>query len=237
MHHSAVAATTAAAAWPRSALAGDRRGGVQWNLDLPDGFEVQRQLASIVRVKLETMLAADDPSSGAQVKLLLLPFGQQAGASLTPDDQLELAKYFFAAPGSSEGTAEAIAKTMAQSASRSPGITSLKPAGTIDGYTAADGRRYVRYGYVADRCTGDVYDGECLGDVTRRRTLATVTMSSISQFRTNTERERMKELGQVRNVDVLWLLTLSAPDGAAWGRMEPVFERIAKSLSVPLQEA
>ena len=32
------------------------KGGVQWSLDLPESFAVQRQLASIVRVKVETML-------------------------------------------------------------------------------------------------------------------------------------------------------------------------------------
>ena len=41
----------------------------------------------------------------------------------------------------------------------------------------------------------------------------------------------------MRNVEVLWLLTLSAPDGAAWTKMEPAFEKIANSLSVPVLDS
>ena len=63
---------------------------------------------------------------------------------------------------------------------------------------AEEGRRYVRYSYAATRCVvGEYDDGECYGSLATRRSLATVTMSSLSQYRTNTERERMKELGQV----------------------------------------
>ena len=58
-------------------------------------------------------------------------------------------------------------------------------------------------------------------------------MSSLSQFRTNTERARMQEMGQTRNVQVLWLLTLTAPE-AAWPKLEPTFEKVANSFYVPL---
>jgi hypothetical protein len=92
---SVLAATSTSAAQAAS------KGGVQWSIDLPPEFEVQRQLASIVRIKTETVLLADDPATGAQAKLLLLPFGQQAGASLNADDQLSLATFFFAAPSAS----------------------------------------------------------------------------------------------------------------------------------------
>jgi hypothetical protein len=58
-------------------------------------------------------------------------------------------------------------------------------------------------------------------------------MSSISQYRTNTERQRMAELGQVREVNVLWLLTLSAP-AASWNEnTESRFQAIASSFALP----
>lgn len=221
---------------PASAIA---RGGVSWNIDLPDEYVVQRQLASIVRVRLETCLAADDPATSAQVKLICLPFGQQAGASLTGDEQLAVANYFFApgADASSATEAEAVANVMVDSAARSPTVVALQRAGGVKAYKGSDGRRYVRYGYQSTKCVGELDDGECFGTLAKRRTLATVTMSSLSQFRTNTERARAQELGQVRNVDVLWLLTLSAPDGDAWARLEPTFQRISDSLSVPAAPA
>ena len=205
------------------------KGGVQWTIDLPSGFEVQRQLASIVRVKTETCLLADDPTTGAQAKLILLPFGQQAGGSLDADEQLLLATYFFSPKA--DASAERVAATMTASAKRSPAITSLASIGS-PASREAGGRRYVKYSYAAERCTGELDGGECFGSLTKRRTVATVTMSSISQYRTNTERERMKELGQSRNVDVLWLLTFSAPD-AAFDKLQPVFERAAASFDVP----
>ena len=99
------------------------------------------------------------------------------------------------------------------------------------------GRRYVRYAYSAQKCTGELDGTECVdGSLIKRRTLATVTMSSISQYRTNTERERMRELGQARNVEVLWLLTFSAPD-AAFDALQPAFEKASASFYVPLEES
>jgi len=211
---------------PSSAVS---KGGVQWNIDLPDEFAVQRQLASIVRVRIETVLQAEE-ASGATAKLLLLPFGAQAGGSLNGDEQFAIASYVY----NGEGSVSTVGKTMLSSASRSPGVVSLKPQGAPSGYTAADGRRYVRYGYVTERCAGELDGGDCYGTVSTRRTMATLTMSSISQYRTNEERKRMAELGQVRNVDVLWLLTLSAPDGAPWQKLEKTFEKVSDSLSVPV---
>ena len=234
----AVGVSVLAATSPSAALAASK-GGVQWSIDLPPAFEVQRQLASIVRIKTETVLLADDPTTGAQAKLLLLPFGQQAGASLNADDQLSLATFFFAAPSAEPLSvgAETVASTMANSASRSPGITSLTRFSTPKAYAEASGRRYVRYGYSAQKCTGELDGAECVdGSLIKRRTLATVTMSSISQYRTNTERERMRELGQARNVEVLWLLTFSAPD-AAFDALQPAFEKASASFYVPLEVA
>jgi hypothetical protein len=215
---------------PASAVA---RGGVQWALDVPDEFVVQRQLSSIVRAKREAVLQADDEATGAAVKLLLLPFGQQAGASLDADEQFAIASFIY----NGEGDAATVGKTMTTSAARSPGIVSLTPQGSASGYTAADGRRYVRYGYIAERCAGELDGGDCYGTTSKRRTLAALTMSPISQYRTNTERERMQAAGQVRNVDVLWLLTCSAPDGAAWNKLEAKFEKIVASMNIPVAPA
>jgi len=210
------------------ALAAEK-GGVQWDLDLPPNFLVQRQLASIVRVRTEAVLQAEDPATGAVVKLLLLPFGQQAGASLNADEQFEIASWVY----NGEGSAPAVGKTLVASAARSPGIVTLTPQGTVSSYTAGGDRRYLRYGYTAQKCAGELDGDQCYGTLSTRRTLATVTMSAISQYRTNEERKRMNELGQVRNVDVMWLLTCSAPDGAAWKSVEPTFEKLSNSLSIP----
>ena len=207
-------------------------GGVQWTLDLPDSFAVSQRLASIVRIKTQPMLVAEDPS-GATAKLLLLPFGQQAGASLDADEQLRLAKFFFDAEVSLSADLEPVVAALASSASRSPSVLSLTRFNQASARASSSGRRYVRYEYATKRCAGELDGGECFGTTTARKTLATVTMSSISQYRTNTERERMKELGQSRNVQVLWLLTLSAPDGAAYEKLAPAFERASKSFEVP----
>lgn len=225
-----------ASAGPASALpwlppvsAADK-GGVQWSLSVPDGFSVSRQLASIVRIKIETMLAADDSTTGAQIKLLLLPFGQQAAASLDADEQLQLANFFFSSDG--QGGAESVAAVMTASAARSPSVLSLQRVGKPEATVAGNGRRYVRYEYSARRCSGEIDGGECFGDIGTRRTMATVTMSSISQYRTNTERQRMAELGQVRNVQVLWLLTISAPE-AKFDALRTAFTKASLSFDVP----
>ena len=191
---------------------------------------VQKQLASIVRVRTETMFLADD-TSGATIKLLLLPLGQQAGGSLSGDEQLGLAKYFFDA---SPGSPEEVAKAMTASASRSPTVTKLARAGSVAASEAADGARYVRYGYDSTRCSEPLDDGECFGELLKKRSTAVVAMSSLSQYRTNTERQRMQELGQERNVNVLWLLTLTAP-ADAWSKFEAPFEAVAASFRVPLK--
>jgi hypothetical protein len=43
----------------------------------------------------------------------------------------------------------------------------------------------------------------------------------------------MQEEGRTRNVQVLWLLTLTAPE-AAWTRVAPTLENVAASFRVPL---
>jgi hypothetical protein len=209
-----------------------QRGGVQWSIDLPPSFEVSRQLSSIVRVRKEAVLTAEDPSTGAQVRLLCLPLGQQAGASLDAMEQLSIADYFLGQKDLGDVGGEEVANIMSASAARSPGIISLRLAGAPARYTGGDGRRYVRYGYEAEKCSGEFDGGECFGSSTKRSTLATVTVSSISQYRTNTERERMRELGQERNVNVLWLLTLSTPS-ASWAALEPLFQKVSSTLLVP----
>ena len=57
---------------------GRSEGGVLWELELPPSFSITRRLASIVRSRVETMLAAEDAASGVQARLLLVPLGQQA---------------------------------------------------------------------------------------------------------------------------------------------------------------
>lgn len=225
---------TSQALLPLQASAAEKsEGGVSWSIDLPPDFNVQERLASITRIKIATMLKADSEASGATVKLLLLPLGQQAGGSLNADEQFAVATHFFDAQSKTDGP-DTVAKTMTTSASRSPGIASLARVGKASGYEAADGARYVKYEYTSSRCAGELYEGECLGSLSNKRTLAMVSMSSLSQYRTNTERAKMKELGQERNVQVLWLLTMTAPE-KAWSGSEATFERIAASFKVPFK--
>lgn len=132
---------------PPQHASAEAKGGVQWSIDLPPSFQVQRQLASIVRVRTETVLLADDPATGAQAKLLLLPFGQQAGGSLDSDEQLQLATFFFPLPKDLgeplQPGADTVSTLLATSASRSPGIVALKRLGAASAVATED-KRYVR---------------------------------------------------------------------------------------------
>jgi len=208
-------------------------GGVQWTLDLPDSFEISRRLASIVRVRVETMLAAED-RTGLQAKLVLVPFGQQAAGSFSADEQLSMASYFLSPNPPAKVTKSEIAATLAASAARSPSVLTLtRVDGTTRGYTGSGLREFVQYQYVVEKCSVSLDDGECFGDISKRRNVATATMSSISQYRTNTERQRMAELGQVREVNVLWLLTLSAPESMWNEDVSKRFQAIASSFALP----
>jgi hypothetical protein len=158
------------------------------------------------------MLAAEDAAAGVQARLLLIPLGQQAAGSLNADDQLLLASHFLGGGGGGGGgDAQDVAKVMAQSAGRSPSVVSVERIGAARERTGANGRKYVSFAYDVQRCVGERDEGSCLGELSSRRTLSSLTVSPITQFRTNTERARMQELGQTREVNVLWLLTLSAP--------------------------
>ena len=173
------------------------------------------------------VLVAEAPG-GLQCKLLLIPFGQQAAGSFDSEEQLSLARYFF----DGQGNPSDVQRSLLNSVSRSPGVVSCTQRGEATAMMDSAHRRYVTYGYELERCIGEVYDGECLGTSSKRITYATVTMSSVSQFRTNTERERMAEQGRVREVNVLWLLTASAPDNAGVD-VQQNLAAIVASLQVP----
>lgn len=218
--------------WASQAAWAENTRGVQWRVTLPEGFSIARSLESVVRIRAETVLAAEDPVRGQQVKLLLIPFGVQAAGSFSPDEQLGLASYFLdAGKGApTQADAEQVAKTMLTSAGRSPTVLQLRAAGSVGAATDANGRRYVRYAYESERCAEPLDGGECLsGAVSKRKSLAAVTVASISQYRTNTERQRMQEMGQERNVDVLWLLTASTRADAD----DAVLQQIMRSFMIP----
>jgi len=205
-------------------LPGLRRGGGCWRCGYGCGVV---DVCADSLLPPSQVLAAEAPG-GLQCKLLLVPFGQQASGSLGSDEQLALAKFFY----DGDGSPAEIARTMLASAGRSPGVLGTSQLGEAQVATDGAGKRYVTYSYESNRCAGEVYDGECLGAAARRTTFAAVTMSSVSQFRTKTERERMAELGQVREVNVLWLLTASAPAGVG-AEFQKSLQAIAASLSVP----
>ena len=106
---------------------GRSEGGVLWELELPPSFSITRRLASIVRSRVETMLAAEDAAGGVQARLLLVPLGQQAAGSLNADDQLLLASHFLAPDFGGGGDADAVASVMAASAGRSKSVVSVEP--------------------------------------------------------------------------------------------------------------
>lgn len=87
--------------------------------------------------------------------------------------------------------------------------------------------------YLFEKCSSELENGECFGSVELRHTIATATMSSLSQFRTNTERQRMADEGQSRNVDVLWLLSLSAPASQWKDELANRLRAIALSFEIP----
>ena len=128
------------------------------------------------------MLAAEE-ASGVQARLVLVPFGQQAAGSFSADEQLELANFFF----DGRGDPSDVSGIMAASAARSPSVLSLKQTEKPRTYTTG-GKRYLSYQYAVEKCGGQIDDAECFGDVIRRRSLATATIGSLSQYRTNTER-------------------------------------------------
>ena len=212
-------------------------GGVQWSLDLPASFDVSRRLASIVRVRVETVLAAEEPN-GVQARVLLIPFGQQAAGSFDADEQLALANYFLGDASKRQASdAIKLASVMSTSAGRSRGVLKMQPMVAATRAYSKGGREFINYQYEVDKCVGEVDDGECLGSVSRRHNLAAVTISSISQYRTNTERQRMAEMGQSRNVDVLWLLTLSAPAAQWTPALEARLQAVANSFEIPFSSA
>ena len=118
-------------------------GGVLWELELPPSFSVSRRLASIVRSRVETMLAAEDTVSGVQARLLLIPLGQQAAGSLSADDQLLLASHFLG--GSDGGDAQDVARVMSTSTARSPSVVSVERIGAARERTDTNGRCYVSF--------------------------------------------------------------------------------------------
>lgn len=126
---SAAALSVRAPCFGRQATASqlpDDVAGVQWKLSLPDYFHVSRRLASIVRVKTETMLAAED-SSGIRVRLLLVPFGKQAIGSFSADEQLAIATFFLGESSNQDrASVPDIGAIMAASAARSPSVLKLQ---------------------------------------------------------------------------------------------------------------
>jgi len=125
---------------------------------------------------------------------------------------------------------------MLTSAARSPSVVRIEQTTSPLVVSDSAGRSYVQYAYEAARCSDEIYEGECLGTTTTRATIARVTVSAISQYRTNTERQRMNELGQVRNVDVLWVITASYPTQAnADQTVAATAQSVLNSFTVPFQ--
>lgn len=215
-----------------------------------------------MRLRPETVLVADAPA--AAVRVFLVPLGQQAAASIPPDDQLMLADHFLGlddeggsdddgggggrtssvasgARPSSPPTAAQAAKALLASAARSPGVLDVRAVGApAADRRVAGGRTYVRYEYEVTRCAdggGSGDDDASSGCTTRatRTTAVSATVTSVSQWRTNTERERMAAMGVDREVKVLWIAAASLPSSAVAADARAIDElrRIAASFRVP----
>lgn len=135
-------------------------------LDQQD-FKIEKRLESSVRIKPETMLVASDAKKQREVKLVKVPLGRTAVTSFTPDEQIELSRYFASrqaaeAIGSSRIADILLRSLQRQAASpRSPlESVDLDPS-SVSGKTR-NGRRYVSVDYVTDGCRRRDEDGDTL---------------------------------------------------------------------------
>ena len=195
-------------------------GGAQWGLTLPDRFAIARRLASIVRIRVGTMLSADDgrgttttcccagPADGR------LAHGRRAAAPLLHRRRRRrgavcVAAALAASAGARRRCSLALTGAASELAAR-PSLRRLRVRGRQ--VRRRDRRRRVP----------------------RRRRRGATSRSRRSRRSRGTARTRRGadgELGQERNVDVLWLLTLSA-DEAAWSPGSEELEGVAGSFVV-----
>jgi len=219
-------------------------GGAEWGVSIPPDWKISKKLDSTVRISGETVLIAQDPSIKAEIKINKLPLGRGAAANFEPEEQLALAEIFSAAPrtrggvdrASQERVAAVMERTLARQVAGQRSATRayrVRPEDT-GGYVDGAGRRYVVYGYDSDRCAGPVdYDGVCEAGTVPRRSLAVVTVGLELQARTLQEK-RLMEAGEMerREIDVLWVATVSAPPKRFTGLTGELLADVATSFEL-----
>lgn len=228
----------------------------EWDIDLVSGWKISKKLDSVVRIQALTVLAANNADLGLELSLRKVPLGATAASAFPPNDMLALATYFAAnnaqdnnapssstSPGTNMGAKdmEAIMRrsleAQAQSL-RTPLRAVYDAVGSgPEAYSRfSKGRvlpqRYLQYAYESDSCRQLDIDGGCEGRPERRRHLAVITVGLETQARTLAERQAMED-GEMeaRQIDVLWLLTMSAP-AVRWPTAEPAALAVARSFSV-----
>uniref|UniRef100_A0A7S2HEX5 Uncharacterized protein n=1 Tax=Octactis speculum TaxID=3111310 RepID=A0A7S2HEX5_9STRA len=219
------------------------KSAAEWSVDLSDGWKVKQKLDSVVRIKAQTVLQASLPEMGLEMKVTKIPLGITAASAFTSEDQLLLARY-FSSDDSRYGpndVAEAMVRSLqAQADTQRSTLRALYPA--TDGQpptglkrvdpTDAVTRRYVKYAYDSNTCRSVDLDGVCEGSPVRRNHVASVTVNLETQARTLAEKQMM-DSGDMerRQIDVLWLCTLSAPT-AKWGQASSIATRTLDSFVV-----
>eukprot|EP00614_Pseudopedinella_elastica_P010991 CAMPEP_0172593462 /NCGR_PEP_ID=MMETSP1068-20121228/12660_1 /TAXON_ID=35684 /ORGANISM="Pseudopedinella elastica, Strain CCMP716" /LENGTH=293 /DNA_ID=CAMNT_0013390995 /DNA_START=129 /DNA_END=1010 /DNA_ORIENTATION=- len=217
-----------------------------WEIDLA-GWKVTKKLDSVVRIQALTVLSATYADLGLELTLRKVPLGASAASTFDPNDQFALASVFATQKEPAEGDKEKVVSVMmrsleSQANSQRTTLRSVKAANdetpaTYVRYIKALPQRYVRYGYESHTCRRLDQDGGCEGKTEARKHLAVVTVGLETQARTLAERQAMED-GEMegRQIDVLWLLTISAPVNR-WKEAGPVALLTSKSFSVNVDEA
>jgi len=221
-------------------FAGKRNiGGSEWSLALPPDWKIVKKLDSTVRIRSETVLIAQEEGLNAEIKINKVPLGMDAIGNFSPEDQLVLSSYFTNERGNSKSQS-VVLKAMqssleSQVASPKSALKSFTMlAEQSKEYRDELGHRYVMYGYIGDKCVGPLdYDGYCEDGYSKRKSVAVVTVALELQARTSQER-RLMELGELerREIEVLWICCLTAPEKKFIGSVGKLLEDIVGSFEI-----
>eukprot|EP00638_Chattonella_subsalsa_P004008 CAMPEP_0117756466 /NCGR_PEP_ID=MMETSP0947-20121206/14099_1 /TAXON_ID=44440 /ORGANISM="Chattonella subsalsa, Strain CCMP2191" /LENGTH=241 /DNA_ID=CAMNT_0005576067 /DNA_START=309 /DNA_END=1034 /DNA_ORIENTATION=- len=223
-----------------ASLAGSKKvGGAEWGVALPPDWKITKKMDSTVRIKGETVLVAQEPSLKAELKINKVPLGRGAATNFSPMDQLMLAEYF-----SSNNERKIKKEDIVRVMERSLQVQTSSPQSALKGFSMIQdsssqyidgaGHRYVVYAYEADRCAGPLdYDGYCEDGLIKRKQIAVVTVGLELQARTLQEK-RLMEAGEMerREIDVLWICSISAPLKKFNGNVGELLQDIVQSFEI-----
>lgn len=187
--------------------------------------------------------ATDKYNKDIEMKLLRLPLGRDLSATLPLEDQARLATFFSGAKAERCAPEQAVAvmggvlKRQTADPASPLQYGAMLPGGSTSAVTSRDGRRYLSYQFETDACTRIDEDGACIEPRLQRRTLAVLTATrglrapKAASFMERSAGFSIKEDYEpgglvadlngalteeditARAMDVVWLLTVSAPPG------------------------